>query len=95
MNVSSPDLEKLATLCKMCLKTQCNDLEVIFDLYSIDNNTKTRYSLFKLINFIFYFFIFCKYTLIVTLKPATSSTEVETGASKDWESYGMLKKPHP
>ena len=43
--------------------------------------------MFKLINVLF----FCKYSLILNLMPATHSKIAGTGATKDWESCGMLK----
>ena len=39
---------------------------IIFDLYSIEYSTKTRYLMFKLINFI----VFCKYSLVLNLMPS-------------------------
>lgn len=45
------------------MKTGCSDLQIPFDLYSIEYSTKARYLMFKQINVI----VFCKYTLIFNL----------------------------
>jgi hypothetical protein len=60
-----------------CVKkknTELNDLQIIFNLYSIEYTRKTRYLMFKLINFVVFLQIF---------------TDFEfdgTGATKDRES---------
>ena len=37
------DSNEVGTLCKMLIKTEYNDLQVLFNLYSIEYTTKTRY----------------------------------------------------
>ena len=61
------------------IKTEYNDLQILFNLNSIEYTTKTRYLMFKLINFIG----FCAdISLILNRMSAT----------KVWESSGELKK---
>ena len=58
--------------CVKCKKinkkiTEYNDLQILFNLYSIECTTETRYLMFKLIQTL----LFCKYSLILNLMPAT------------------------
>ena len=45
---------KLGRCVKHKLKTEYNDFQIMFNLNSIEYTTKTRYSMFKLINFFFF-----------------------------------------
>ena len=51
----------------------------------VNPNSNEVETLFKML-------FFCKYSLILNLMPATCSKKAGTGATKDWESWGMLKK---
>ena len=44
---------EVGMLCKTRIKTEYNDLQILFYLYSIEYITKTSYLMFKLINFVF------------------------------------------
>lgn len=44
-------------------RTEYNDLRILFNLYSVDNTTKTGHSLFKLINFIVFVQIFAHFEM--------------------------------
>ena len=56
-------------LFKMYMEIEFSDLQILFDPHSVENSTKTRYIIFRVINFI----VFHKYTLILNTMPATSS----------------------
>lgn len=44
--VSKSDSKKVGTLCEMWIKIECNDLHIIFNLYSIEYSIKARCSIF-------------------------------------------------
>lgn len=66
MNACNCDSKKVGTLCKTHIKTECNDMQIFFNLHSTEYRTKTKYLMFKLINLM----LFCKYTFMVNLMPA-------------------------
>lgn len=63
--LQNSESKKRETLCKTWMKTECNALQMLFDLYSFEYGTNTRYLMFKLINF----GGFIKYTLHFTQHP--------------------------
>lgn len=79
--------KKVRMLCKIKIETKCNDFQTPFNPNIIEYNTKPRYLVFKLINFIIIVNI-----LILNLLPATHSKKVEREATKDWASCGVVKK---
>lgn len=57
LEIQTPIPMKLEHCVKCKQKTKYNDLQIPFNLYSIEYTTKTRYLMFKLINFIFIFLL--------------------------------------
>ena len=69
-------------------QTESYNLLTFFGIYSTENNTKTAYLMFCLINFM----TFVECMLILNGIPATRYKEVWTKATKDKESCRMLQK---
>ena len=51
LSCTNPNSNEVGMLCKTYIKRECNDLQILSNLNSVEYATKT-YSMFKLINFI-------------------------------------------
>ena len=60
----TPNPMKLGRFVKRKIKTEYNDMQIMYNLCSIEYTTKTRYVMFKIINFMLNVF-FGKYSLIL------------------------------
>ena len=84
----NPNSNEVGTLCKTWIKTEYNDLQILFNLFSIEYTSKIRYLMFKLINLAVFWPIFTH----LEFDASNMFQKSGTGATKDWESWGMLKK---
>lgn len=66
----------------MKMKTECNDLQSIFNLYSVEYSTKSMYLMFKVINIIVFYnnvLLYYEFDACITFQASSDREQQNTG----------------